>query len=279
MLRRIVKGTILVGAVVLASAFGVHIVNRDSEIASTDHTGSLFSLAIPAFAQNADVDQFPNNEVGICAYVELEQMIDLSRAETVYSGIEASETEYIIGTVELPNLTEDMWPHVYISSSGWIMAYYPKTEPTSRLVQWIGYQRDDITTTTLRDALIQVSQQIGISTAAVGSSMAYYHFRYPDATKLLIAVDTTTGTDTFTYTIPFGLNLYEASWSHYALSLGTYDSCYIDIDSARMYGGGSGTHLACGSLETQYTAPDIAHQVKIHCTRNWAGAAIVFLYQ
>ena len=112
--------------------------------------------------------------------------------------------------------------------------------------------------------------------------MAYYHFRYPDATKLLIAVDTTTSTDTFTYTIPFGLNLYEASWLHYADDAG-YDGSYTDIDSERIYGGGSGRYsgryVVCGSLDTQYTLPDIAHQVKSFCNRGWVGAAIVFLHQ
>ena len=278
MLRRIVKGTIIVGAVVLASAFGAHIGSLDSEIASMDHTGGLFSLAVPAFAQNADADQFPNSEVGICAYVKLEQTIDLTRAEVVFKGIEAKEDEYVVGTIELPSLSEDMWPHVYISSSGWIMAYYPKTEPTSRLVQWVGYQRDEITTTTLRDALVQVSQQIGLSMATVGASMAYYHFQYPEATNLLIAVDTETGTDSFAYTIPFGLNLYEASWSHYANEVGSNGS-YTEIDSERMHGGGRGTYVVCGPLSPQLTSPDIAHQVTVSCSSGWTGAAIVFLHR
>lgn len=279
MLRRIVKGTLVVGVVVLSAALGARIGNRESNIASTENPGGLFSLSVPVFAQTASNDQFPHNEVGICAYVKVEQEIDLSRTEMVFSGIEASEDEYVIGTIALPSLMEDMWPHVYISSSGWIMAYYPKSEPTSRIVQWIGYQRDVITTTTLRDALVQVSQQIGLSTAAVGTSMAYYHFQYPNATKLLIALDTMSGTDTFTYTIPFGLNLYDASWSHYAQSLGTYDSSNFDIDSSRISGRGSGSHVVCGSLETQYRSPETEHQVDLSCSRNWAGAAIVFLYQ
>ena len=97
MMRRILKGTVIVGVVVLAVVLGVHTLNHDPDIASTESTGGMFSLAVPAFAQAVNADQFPHNEVGICAYVKLEQTIDLSRAETVFSGIEASETEYVIG--------------------------------------------------------------------------------------------------------------------------------------------------------------------------------------
>jgi len=277
MLRRIAKGTVIVSAVLLAVAFGLRFGSLESERGGVGDSGGLLSLTLPAFAQAARSDEFPYNEAGISAYVDMGQAIDLTRSEKAFSGIEASEPEYIIGTLELPNLTEDMWPHVYISTDGWIMAYYPKTEPTSRLVQWIGYHQEEITTTTLRDALVQVTQEIGLSTAAVLSSLGYYHFQYPSATKLLIAIDTTTSTDTFTYTIPSGLNLYEASWSHYAAGA-AYNGSYTEIDSVRVFSGGGGTYVACGRLDTQHKAPESSHEVKVYSHGNWAGAAIVFLH-
>jgi hypothetical protein len=280
MLGRVVKGMVLVGAVALALTLGVGLGPADTELSNIESARGIFTLAVPAFAQEVDANEFPHNEVGICAYVRFDNPIDLSKAKLAYSGIEASEAEYVIGTVELPNLLEDMWPHVYISSDGWVMAYYPKAEPTSRIIQWVGYQRDEITTTTLLDVLVQVCRQIGLSTATFESSVAYCHFQYPSASKLLVAVDTTTGKDTFTYTIPFELNLSEASWSHYADGASSYyGGTWVDIDGSRVNAGGEGTYVYCGTIETQYTAPDIAHEVTCYAARGWVGAALVFLYQ
>ena len=117
-----------------------------------------FSLSVPAFAQGVPADQFPMNEAGISAYVDLGEEIDLARARAAFKGIEADEAGYIIGIIELPDSAEDLWPHAYVGKDGWLIAYYPKTEPTSRLFQWVGYQRDVISTTTLKDTLVQMCQ-------------------------------------------------------------------------------------------------------------------------
>ena len=237
------------------------------------------TLSMPAFAQGVPSDQFPQNEAGISAYVNLAQEIDLDRARTVFKGIEADENEYLIGIIELPNLAEDMWPHAYVSKSGWLMAYYSKTEPTSKLMQWSGFQRDVITTTTLKDALITMCQKMALDPSKVDSDMSYYHFQYPSATKLLIALDTTDGEDTFQFTIPPRLSLYEASWSHHAYNgSGGYAWSESKIDGTQLYRAGAGTYVRCGVLETQHTTPGAAHIVWVGRYNGWAGCAIVFLY-
>jgi len=277
MLRWIVRGAAATVLVAAALVLGLHLGGTDTSQSGMSSGGS-FLLSAPALAQTSGSDEFPHNEVGICAYVNLGDSIDLVRAEAAFSGVEANEEAYIIGTVSLPNLAEDMWPHVYISSDGWIIAYYPKTEPTSRIVQWVGYQQGEVSTTTLRDALVQVAQQSGLTTSRVLSALGYYHFQYPTASKLLIAVDTTTGTDTFSYTLPSSLNLYDASWSHFAADASSTYGTNTEIDSVRVFSGGGGTYIACGTLDTQFKAPETAHVVQVYCTRSWAGAAIVFLH-
>ena len=240
-----------------------------------------FLLALPAFAQGVPADQFPMNEAGISAYVNLEQEIDLARARSVFKGIEADEDDYLIGIIELPNLAEDMWPHAYVSKSGWLMAYYPKTEPTSKLMQWSGYQRDVITTTTLKDTLVMMCQKMALDPSKADSDLSYYHFQYPDATKLLIALDTTDGEDAFKYTIPSRLSLYEASWSHHAYGIRSgYSNSWSEssADGARLFRAGGGTYIRCGVLETQHTTPGNPHTVWIGRGHGWAGCAIVFLY-
>lgn len=279
MSKRILRGMMAIGAAALCVGLGVHLESPDSRIPAAESARTQLALAVPAFAQTASTNEFPYNEVGICAYVKLDQNIEIGRASAAFVAIEAQEEDYVIGTVSLPSQSESMWPHLYVSSSGWIMAYYPRTEPTSRMIQWIGYQRGDIGTTTLRDALVQASQQIGVNMTAVSSLMAYYHFQYPTATKLLIAVDTTTGSDSFTYTIPSELNLLEASWAHYAYNLRSYDDSYMNIDSERhcTFDGGA-SQMSCDKIEIQYTSPGVAHTVSLYAESNWAATAIVFLY-
>ena len=279
MSKRVVRGAAAIAAAALCVALGLHLGSPDSQIAEEGSARMQVALAVPAFAQTASTNEFPYNEVGICAYVKLDQDIEIGRAAAAFVAIEAQEQDYVIGTVSLPSHSESMWPHLYVSSSGWIMAYYPRTEPTSRMIQWIGYQGGDIGTTTLRDALVQASQQIGVNMTSVSSSMAYYHFQYPSATKLLIAVDTTTGSDSFTYTIPSELNLLEASWTHYAYNLHSYYDSYTNIDSERHCTFDGGTNqMSCDTIEIQYTSPGVAHTVSLYAESNWAATAIVFLY-
>lgn len=277
MSRWLRRGAVIAVLVAVAVILGVRFGGHEPAIGPSDGSG-FFALAPPAFAQTASADEFPHSEVGICAYVNMGDPIDLSRSESAFTGIEASEETYIIGTVALPSLAEDMWPHLYIGSDGWMMAYYPKTEPTSRIVQWNGYQQGEVTTTTLLDALTQAAQDIGLNTSTILSSMGFHHFQYPSATKLLIAIDTTAGTDTFTYTIPSSLNLYEASWSHHAEDASSSYGTYTEVDSVRIYSGGGGFYVACGNLDTRFRTPESAHTVELYCTRSWAGAAIVFLH-
>jgi len=279
MSKRVVRATIAIGAALLLVALGIHLESPDARVSEEESGHAQVALAVPAFAQTTNANDFPHNEVGICAYVKLDQDIEIGRAASAFVAIEAQEEDYVIGTVSLPSHSESMWPHLYVSSSGWIMAYYPRTEPTSRMIQWIGYQGGNIGTTTLRDALVQASQQIGVNMTAVSSSMAYYHFQYPSATKLLIAVDTTSGSDSFTYTIPSELNLLEASWAHYAYKLSTYDSSHMNIDSERHCAFGRGDNqMSCATMEIQYTSPGVAHTVSLAAGANWAATAVVFLY-
>jgi hypothetical protein len=219
------------------------------------------------------------NEAGISAYVNANQGIDLGKARTLFKGVEADTGSYIVGTVELQGHAEEMWPHVWIDKSGWILAYYPKTEPTSRIMQWYGYQRDVIGTTTLRDTLIQICQKLAIGLSNLDADMHYYHFQHPEATKILIAVDTVSGNDTFKFTVPSGITLYDTAWSHYGADIGWYDGSESKIDGARLYQGGRGTYIACGTVEGQYLTPGTPHTVYIGCGSGWAGIAIIFIYR
>ena len=281
---RTVKFLVVSGILAFGVLGGLTVEYSPSEEPGIDNMSTSLTLAAPVFAQGIPADQFPTNEAGISAYINVSQGVDLSKARALFKGVEADTESYIVGTVELPGHTEEMWPHVWIEKSGWILTYYPKTEPTSRIMQWYGYQRDTITTTTLRDMLIQICQKLGIGLANLDADMHYYHFQYPEATKILIAVDTTSGSDTFKFTIPSGIALYDASWSHTASVGGcTFASdrwSESKIDGARLYRAGGGTYTACGTVDSQYLTPGSPHSVYIGgACSGWAGIAIIFIYQ
>jgi hypothetical protein len=276
MRNRWLIGVVCIGLVTLGLGAGL-LTQRTPNGAPERGTGDgSFSLVPPAFAQGAPAETFPASEAGISAYFNLGEEIDLARARKVFRGIEADEAGYMIGSLELPGLAEDMWPHVYITKSGWILAYYSKLDPTSKLMQWAGYQRDNLTTTTLRDALVLVCQQMALDPSKADSSLHYYHFQYPDATRLLIAVDSVAGEDTFQFTIPFELSLYEASLSHYYSGDNWSET---KIDGTRVLNTGSGTLVLNAGLAPQFRTPGIQHSVYLHNSYGWTGAAVVFLFR
>jgi hypothetical protein len=159
-------------------------------------------LAQPVFAQGVE-RSFLEGEADISCYVNVGEEIDLAEAEPLYKVLEAETETYLIGTVELSGYGEEWWPHVWIHKDGWIVVYYPKDEPTSKLMHWHGYQ-GTITTTTLKESLFSIARQLGADMAKVEVGMRYYHWQYPDATRLLIVLDTG-GTDSFRYMIPVQL--------------------------------------------------------------------------
>jgi len=206
-------------------------------ISESDSGGEgLISLEAPSFVSIASASKvkgggggggyaggtaFLEEEAGVSAYVNTSQSIDLSKAIPCYRNIEYNCSDYIIGSVELPSLPEDEDVHVYVGADGWIVAYYLGEEPASKIMQWIGYDGSEITTTKLEDAVSEMCTCVEIPYTPIKSKIKYYDFKYPDANGLMIIVDRmdVTGTDTFEFKIPTEYTVYKASWSH-----SSYDS-------------------------------------------------------
>lgn len=108
---------------------------------------------------------------------------------------------------------------------------------------------------------------------------------------MVIAVDITReeGVDEFNYSIPYGVTLYEASWSHYGPGFGESNWSGDDISRLKVNGeeisyfSGDGSHFAFGHLlKDSYLVPEKVHTVSITFDKyigEKAGAAIVFIYQ
>jgi len=271
---RFVAVAVLIAGVLALSPF----VRHAGEAPVSSGAPAVIGLALPAFAQSAGLT-FPTTEAGISAYANAGVSIDMAKARSLFSAIEDVSEDYVIGTVTLAGHKEDMWPHAYVGKDGWLLVYYPKIEPSSKLVQWYGYQRDVVNTTTLRDTLVSLSRDLGLDLAKIASTMGYCHFQHPDATKLLIVVDTEEGNDSFKYTIPSGIRLDDAAWSHYGANIRSYGASHSKVDGSDLFSAGTGTYEACGSLPGECLTPDAPHTANISRSGDgWVGLAIVFLY-
>ena len=289
-LKRRIIGLMATGSLVAVLATLSMVLPVD--IPATD--GNCFTLVKPAFAQQSTV--FPSDEAGISAYVNVGQNIDLAKAKNAMRGIQAEGSNYVIGIMELPGLPEEAFPHIYVSSDGWILAYYSKFAPSSWIFQWYGYEGGTISTTTLQNAIAKICSIIGANFNQAKGNMSYYHFKYPEATKLLMAIEliTTKGgdwtVDTFTFSIPYDVTLYEGSWAHYYFTMdgSLNNEVYIDGNQVRDKGAWSGMaseELVCEYFEEVHTSPGKLHTVELRAygleedDGEKTGVAAVFIYQ
>ena len=179
----------------------------------------LLCMFLLAGSASAAVD-FPEDEAGISAYVKASSSIDLNDTKSAFASIERETADYIIGTVALAQHTEEQYPHVYVSTDGWIVAYYPKDRESSWILPWADYAGGALSSTTLSKAVGTVATAVGGTT----NGLKYYDFRYPDATKMVIIMESiTSGTNFFKVTIPTTFSTYAVDWSHYNYHPSSYD--------------------------------------------------------
>jgi hypothetical protein len=209
---------------------------------SVTGNGEGLMLVKPAFAQSGDAS-FLEQEAGISAYANLGQSINLNEAKKTFRTIEKQTEEYVIGSVSLPDypVSEDV--HLYVRQDGWIFAYYMNTESTSKIIDWLGYSPGKIPTK-LELGLQTVSNSLGLSV----NDVKYYHFKYPDTNRLVIAIKSD---GIFKLTVPSSLLVYSRSWSH-------------DIKK------NDGSHLTrIGDLTTGQLRSDVQHEINVFQSNSW----------
>lgn len=222
------------------------------------------ALAAPPFVQERQGSSgFADTEAGIAAYFNAGQTIDLSKVKTLYRSIETQTNDYIIGSVGVPDYDEDYDPHVYIHKDGWIMAYYHKKEPTSKIIDWRHYGDKTVIPTMFEQVLVLVAGKIGASTP----TLTYYHFAYPNANKLMLVAEFRYdgGTAEFSIKLPPGpkFQFFEKSWSlaeneRYGYWIGYFVD---DIKIAEIQS--HGWSIRNGVFEAQALTADKLHTIKI----------------
>ena len=290
MKRKIIMLATVAGILAVGLSIGLSIDRLMGEEGIAEGMENSFALSVPAFAQGVPANQFPGSEAGISAHIKVDQVVDLAKAMACFRGIQAEGADYIIGIVELAGLPEELWPHLYVNTDGWFLAYYSKYDSASKLMPWNGYEGGPVTTTTLRDALAKfttelfASMQIAYSFSSVDASLSYYDFRYPEAKAFVLAADVagnTVSEDSLRYAIPSSAMIYEGSWAHYAIGISGYGSLFSEskVDDTRLHRAEAGTYHACGLLAEEHLRKEQAHTASIQMYGGGrSGIAVAFIY-
>jgi hypothetical protein len=287
-MKRIILSAILIIILISVAYLGINY--WPSNDSTKSGVSELFSVPLVK-AQTSPT--FPTDEAGIAAYVQVDDAscIDISALGDAYYSLDAADDTYVIGTVRIENHGGRSnggadwfnYPHVYTGLDGWIIAYFLKTEESSRITQWksykttlVDYQHTMTATpeiTTLKEAIDIVCSSIGCT---YSSPITYYNFEFPEATKMTLVVDTADGyqlkTNDFHVTVPG--TIYEASYSLYRtddvkeISLSVNGNYVLQQEQLSV-------HHLCGMYDPSHFLPNIGSHVVLSLDSfyySWGGS-------
>jgi hypothetical protein len=291
MMNKRIHRLLLVAGVAFALLAAFGLVNEHSTSSSADH---VLDLQVPPFvnvarAETVSATSVIAEEAGIAAYTQAPWAIDLSAVRGEFRTIERETAEYIIGSVGIPDYSEDHDPHVYVHTDGWVLAYYLATEPASYIMDLRHYDGITIGTTKLEDAMHEILSAIGV----VSFEATFYDFRYPNATNMMLIAEAIysggynyEGDESFNVYLPIEFTYYDRSWSHaqHSECLGV-STLYVDEASVSSLSGGcpGGWKLAYEGLTTAQLPPGVSHTIRINLDKYedqdvdaFAGIALVY---
>lgn len=229
---------------------------------------SFVDVAYAEEANVADIGNKLDNEAGISAYLHASSSINLSQIRSLFRTIEAETKDYIIGSIQAPNYKENYDVHVYVHKDGWILAYYLKEDPASKIID---VKASSLDTNILRTVIGTVAATAGLPLTDVN----YYDFRYPNATNLLFVAENAADGNDFEITLPQEYAYLESSWSYGVFN--AHDRCFI-IDGVNYVNGNAdywdgGT--AYDKLEVSELLPGSAHTIAV-CAYDYGALVIVY---
>lgn len=260
--------------------------------------GKGIALSVPPFVQVASAaaayqsgTSFLEDEAGIAAYTQTPGSIDLPVVRDVFRAIERETAQYIIGSVGIPDYTENYDPHVYVHTDGWVVAYYLAPDPASMVIDLLHYDGVAFTSNMLEDAMSQILEAVFVYTFEA----SYYDFRYPNATNLMLIAEAIdfSGDDSFELDLPSDFTYYERSWSHALYdthSPGCYDhysshsTLYTNDVSINSLTARDEWQLAYSSLTPAQLPPGVSNTIRVsldigRCsegTKAFGGFALVY---
>jgi len=212
--------------------------------------------------------------------------IDLSVVRDEFRTIERETDQYIIGSVGIPDYSEDHDPHVYVHTDGWVLAYYLAAEQASYIIDLKHYDGVEIESTKLENAMSEILIAIGV----VSFEATYYDFRYPNATHIMLIVEAifVSGDESFDVQLPSDFAYYERSWSHALYdtnhSYSSHSTLYVNDVSIDSLTARTEWKLAHGSLIPSQLPPGASNTIRVNLdiglysegTKAFGGIALVY---
>jgi|Deesub1362B_J571_1020462.scaffolds.fasta_scaffold00334_30 hypothetical protein len=257
---------------------------RNSNLKSGVYAENLEEVALtqPYFLTQG-AETYLEQEAGISIYINTSGPLNLNTAKSVMVSIENETSEYVIGSLAPLGFSSDDYPHCFVHKEGWIIVYYLKINLANpETTGWLGKIIDwsdtsqisfPITSNLLYDGLYYIATQtFGISIA----NAKYYHFQYPEATKLLFAIKHVEGSNneaTFNIQIPDTVTVYERSWSCYATS---HVACTFEIDTTAIISDSLGRNYGGPEITEVILGPNVFHTIKI--STSYTGYSYQYAY-
>jgi hypothetical protein len=265
---------IMVGAVVLIFVLlalpGLKISSPDS-----NRERSLVELKPPSFinaasASGSDLASFIGDkldeEAGISAYYQAPGPIDLGLAKTAFRVLELETVDYLIGSVDVPDYPEHYDAHVYVHKDGWLLAYYLRPDPPSKII--------DVRGQTIQSSLLESALAVVAGAAGVPfSSATHYDFRYPNATHMLLVAEGYSDGNTFEITLPGEYGYYDRSYGFYIE--GGLDNFRVDDTVMSNTFADNNYHAAYGTISASQLLPDVPHSVSVYPCCNGYGVLML----
>lgn len=250
-------GVLVVCGIAGVLAMSLSSASHSSGLGKATHTLSLVPPTLGASSAATFLDQ----EAGMSMYTNLAVALDLSAAGAAYRTVEEETADYIVGSVSLPGLPESDDVHCFVQKDGWVVVYYLKAEPVSKIIDWTFYSGGNLTSNKLREGLNKMCTAL----SKTATDIRYYHFQYASATKWMVVIDSaeSSATDAFSLQIPGSFVVYERSWSNYAYGTGSF--LYVDgVQINYVYPGTS-----YGTLSAAQLGSDVSHSVSTADNGYW----------
>jgi hypothetical protein len=188
----------------------------------------------------------------------------LSLVKDEFRTIERETSEYIVGSVGIPDYSEEHDPHVYVDTDGWVLAYYLAHEPASHIMDWWHYDGVTIASTKLENAMNEILVVLG----EVPFTATYYHFQCPDATHVMLIAEAQYGGggDSFGVQLPNDFVYYERAWTHAQYDFGVGPSTstvYVDGVQISELSADRQWNFACGILTSSQLEPGVSHTIRL----------------
>ncbi len=201
-----------------------------------------------------DLGAYLDQEAGISAYYKSPDAITLSQVRSQFRTIETETADYIIGSVAVPNHDENYDVHVYVHTTGWILAYYLRPDPVSKIIDMYNVT---INSTRLKTVVAIIAGAVG----APFTEASYYDFRYPNATHLLLVLEDSGNGNDFTIQIPSSYGYFERGWA--LRNRGCPNTTYFKLDGVSLFEGWQCETMNYGSISASQFLPDVPHTIAV----------------